>query len=68
MPIVNVSMLTGRSRAKKVALIREITDAVERALEVPRPTIRVILTEFPDEHWGVGGESMDVVRKARAKL
>jgi len=57
MPIVDISLLEGRDAKKKARLIREVTDAVERALGVPRESVRVLLREVPAEHWGVGGET-----------
>ncbi len=55
MPIIDVSLIEGRSRERKAALIAELTDAAERVLEVPRASIRVLLREIPAEHWGIGG-------------
>jgi 4-oxalocrotonate tautomerase len=56
MPIIDVSLIEGRDAEKKRRLIRELTDAAERVLEVPRASIRVLLREVPAEHWGIGGE------------
>jgi len=56
MPLIDVTMIEGRSAEKKRALIKELTDAAERALEAPRASIRVIIREVPAAHWGVGGE------------
>ena len=55
MPIIDVSLMEGRSRERKAALIAELTDTAERVLEVPRASIRVLLREVPAEHWGIGG-------------
>jgi 4-oxalocrotonate tautomerase len=55
MPFVEVTLIEGRSREKKVALMKEVTDAVENTLGVPRDSIRVVLREVPAEHWAVGG-------------
>jgi 4-oxalocrotonate tautomerase len=56
MPIIDVSLIEGRDAETKRRLIRELTDAAERVLEVPRASIRVLLREVPAEHWGIGGE------------
>ncbi len=66
MPIVNITLLTGRTAARKAALIRAVTDAVEGSLEVPRDSIRVLLHEVPPEHWGVGGEPRKAAPKGAA--
>ncbi|NDW43886.1 4-oxalocrotonate tautomerase [Ruegeria sp. PrR005] len=56
MPLVEVTIIEGRPPERKRALIREVTDAVEHALEAPRASIRVVIREVPAAHWGVGGE------------
>lgn len=55
MPLVEISLLTGRSPDQKRALLKAVTDAVETSIGAPRETIRVILREIPPEHWAVGG-------------
>ena len=57
MPIIDVTLIDGRPPELKATLIRELTDAAERVLGVPRASIRVLLRELPAENWGVGGES-----------
>ena len=56
MPLVEVTMIEGRSAEAKRKLIKELTDAVVRATDAPLPSIRVIIREVPAAHWGVGGE------------
>lgn len=55
MPIVEISLIAGRSKEMKLALIKAVTDAVETSVGAPRETIRVLLHEIPAEHWAVGG-------------
>jgi 4-oxalocrotonate tautomerase len=55
MPIVQVQLVEGRAPEAKRALIAELTYAVVRTIGAPKPSIRVILTEVPAEHWGIGG-------------
>jgi len=57
MPLVQISMLPGRSSEQKRALLAEVTDAVVRTCKVPPETVRVLVTEIPAEHWAVGGIS-----------
>lgn len=57
MPIINITLIEGRPAEKKAELIRELTDATERALGAPRQSIRVIITEIPPEHLGIAGVS-----------
>ena len=57
MPIIDVTLLEGRPATVKAELIRELTDAAEKVLGVPRESIRVLLRELPPAHWGVGGRA-----------
>jgi 4-oxalocrotonate tautomerase len=64
MPIIEVSLLAGRSAEVKSALVRDLTDVTERTLGVKRESIRVLLREVPPEHWAVGGRTMDQIAAA----
>lgn len=55
MPIVDITLIEGRTPEKKARLIREVTDAVEHAIDAPREAIRVIIREVPPEHFGAAG-------------
>ncbi|WP_206830468.1 4-oxalocrotonate tautomerase [Alicyclobacillus fructus] len=59
MPLIQVTMVEGRSPAQKRALIEKLTDAVVDTLGAKRETVRVILYEVPKSHWGVGGVSKE---------
>ena len=65
MPIIEVTLIEGRSPEKKERLIRELTDAAVRAVEAPIQSVRVILREVPPEHFGAAGVSK---AEERAKL
>jgi 4-oxalocrotonate tautomerase len=56
MPLVQIHLLEGRTRAQKKALLEAVTEAVHRSIGAPLPTIRVWLSEFPAEEYMVGGE------------
>ena len=55
MPLIEVTMIEGRTRDQKRALMASVTDAVEQSIGAPRDTIRVVIREVPAEHWAVGG-------------
>lgn len=55
MPLIQVTLVEGRSAEAKRALMEELTDAAVRTIAAPRDSVRVILTEVPPEHWAVGG-------------
>ena len=55
MPIINVSILSGRSLALRQKLMKDLTATAADCLQVDPGTIRVLLTEIPPEHWATGG-------------
>jgi 4-oxalocrotonate tautomerase len=57
MPIIEVTMMEGRSPEAKEGLIVALTDAAESSIGAPRQSIRVILREVPPAHFGVAGIS-----------
>jgi 4-oxalocrotonate tautomerase len=58
MPLVDVTLVSGRAPEKIRDLIDRLTDAVEQALDAPRPSIRVIVREVPPTHWAAGGQTI----------
>jgi len=59
MPIVDITMLEGRSDEKKKAMMRAVTDAIEQSLDAPRESIRIMLREVPAKHFAVAGKTKD---------
>ncbi len=57
MPIANLQILQGREPELKESLIRAVTAAIVDTLKVKPESVRVILTEVPAAHWGIGGIS-----------
>jgi 4-oxalocrotonate tautomerase len=57
MPLLQVSLVEGRAPEVKERLIAVLTDAVVDVIGARRETVRVILTDVPAAHWGVGGTS-----------
>ena len=55
MPIVEITLIEGRSAPAKRRLIEKVTDAVVESIEAPRESVRVILREIPALHFGVAG-------------
>ncbi|WP_256761949.1 4-oxalocrotonate tautomerase [Cohnella sp. WQ 127256] len=55
MPIINIQLMEGRSPEKIRSLIETVTDAVAEELNSPKERIRVLVTEVPKTHWGIGG-------------
>lgn len=55
MPIIEVTLIEGRTAEKKRALIAALTKAAEELIGAPPPSVRVILREVPAAHFGVAG-------------
>ncbi len=55
MPIVDITMIEGRTDEAKARLIAKVTDAIHDAIAAPKESVRVILREVPANHFGVGG-------------
>ncbi|MFE4837467.1 4-oxalocrotonate tautomerase family protein [Arthrobacter sp. NPDC056691] len=58
MPLIEVTLAEGRTPDQLRALLGDVHTAVERSLEVPGPSIRVIIREVPPEHWLSGGQTL----------
>lgn len=55
MPLVEVTIIEGRSPDRKRAMLQEVAEAVQRTLDAPLESIRVLIREVPAAHWSVGG-------------
>ncbi|MFT4229840.1 MAG: tautomerase family protein [Microbacterium sp.] len=65
MPLVEITLTEGREPERLRALLAEVHDAVEHALDAPGQSIRVILREIPEHHWQSGRVTI-AERKAAA--
>ncbi|UQP03286.1 4-oxalocrotonate tautomerase family protein [Burkholderia multivorans] len=57
MPIAHLYILEGRDDNRKERLVAEVTEAIHRSLDAPVESVRVIITEMPKGHFGIGGQS-----------
>jgi 4-oxalocrotonate tautomerase len=57
MPIIQINIMEGRSDEQKERLIAEVTDACVRALDAPKPSVRIMINEMPKQNFGIAGES-----------
>lgn len=62
MPLIQVTMVEGRTIAQKHALIRNLSQAMAESLDVPLERIRVALYEISADEWGIGGQPFSVAR------
>ena len=55
MPIIDISMLEGRSDETKAEIIKEITDAFCRVTGNAPDSVKVLLRDVPHANWGAAG-------------
>jgi 4-oxalocrotonate tautomerase len=55
MPIIKVEMFAGRSREKKRALAKALTDAFVESCGGTAQSVHVVIKDIDKEDWGVGG-------------
>ncbi len=62
MPLIQVTLTTGRDAEQLHALGEALTAAVEQTLGAERSTVRVVLNEVAPDRWFVGGETLAELR------
>jgi 4-oxalocrotonate tautomerase len=62
MPLIQVTMVEGRTAEQKHALIRNLSASMSETLGVPLERIRVAIYEISADEWGIGGEPFSVAR------
>lgn len=54
MPLIEVTLVDGRTPEQLRGLIHELTSAAVKALDVPLQSVRVAVRELPKTHWAAG--------------
>ena len=54
MPLVEVTLVQGRTDEQLRTLISTLTAAVVDSLDAPKENVRVVLREIPATHWAAG--------------
>lgn len=54
MPLIEVTLVEGRSAEQLRALISGLTRAAVEAIAAPVETVRVVVREVPATHWAAG--------------
>lgn len=62
MPLVQITLATGRTPEQLAALGKAVTEAVQESIGAKPESVRVILTECEPDLWFIGGESMTQLR------
>lgn len=64
MPLIQVTLVQGRTVEQKHALIAALTDAMHDSIGTPKDRIRVALYEITADEWGIGGVPFSEARAA----
>jgi 4-oxalocrotonate tautomerase len=60
MPIIHVHLLAGRPAEAKTALVNELTSAMQRTLGSDPERVHVLIHEYADGEWSIGGKPLPV--------
>ena len=55
MPVIRVSMWTGRTKEQKAELAKALTDTVVKVGKVPAEAVTIMFEELPKENWATKG-------------
>jgi 4-oxalocrotonate tautomerase len=55
MPIVEITLIEGRTYEDKSRLVTEVTDAIVSSIKAARESVRIIIREVPAHHFAAGG-------------
>jgi 4-oxalocrotonate tautomerase len=68
MPLIQATMIAGRTQEQKRAFFEKVTAVACETLGVKAEQVRVVINEVPAEHWSIGGVSKaDIDAKNAAK-
>jgi 4-oxalocrotonate tautomerase len=56
MPLLRVSLWSGRTREQKAAMARALTDTMVDVAKVPAEAVTIQFEDLPKENWATGGE------------
>jgi len=63
MPVIRLDIGKGITSDQKRQLIEKFTDAAVEITRIPKPAFTVFIQEYDDENCGVGGLTLDKVKK-----
>jgi 4-oxalocrotonate tautomerase len=56
MPILRVSLWTGRTKDEKAQLAKDLTDTMVETAKAPAMAVTFMFEELPKENWATGGQ------------
>ena len=66
MPLLRVSLWTGRTKEQKAKLAKALTDTMVEVAEVPAQAVTIQIEELPKENWATGGKLHSELFKDKA--
>ena len=66
MPIIQATIIEGRSPEALREFIRQLTDSAVNALGAPAETVKVVVTEVKPTHYGSGNHTVAEKNAAKA--
>lgn len=58
MPLIQATIMEGRTQEQKEAFFKGVTEVAVATLNVRPEQVRVIISEVPKGHWAIGGISV----------
>lgn len=55
MPLLRISLWSGRTREQKAELAKALTDTIVKVAQVPPQSVTIQIEEMPKENWATGG-------------
>ncbi|MGE5529798.1 MAG: tautomerase family protein [Patescibacteria group bacterium] len=56
MPILRISLWSGRTREQKAELAKALTDTMVEVAKVPTEAVTIQFEDLPKENWATGGK------------
>lgn len=66
MPLIQATIIAGRSQEQKEAFFEKVTAVAVETLGVKPEQVRVVINEVPAEHWAIGGVSKAAINARNA--
>lgn len=63
MPLIEITIVEGRSQEMKKDMMMNVTNAVSESLNAKKESIRIVIREVPKDHWAVGGVPMSELKR-----
>lgn len=67
MPIVRVTLATGRTAEQKQEAAREITETIARCCDAHAEHVYVVFEDIPPDEWTVGGVTVAERKRQRGE-